>query len=54
MALGSTQPLREAKARNFSVGKARPRRKGDNLIAMCELGALSCNKPMGLHGLLQE
>jgi hypothetical protein len=36
MALGSTQPLTEMSTRKIPGGKARPTRKADNLIAICE------------------
>jgi hypothetical protein len=36
MALGSTQPLTEMSTRDLPVGKGRPVRKADNLIAICE------------------
>jgi hypothetical protein len=34
MALGSTQPLTEMSARNFSGDKKRPARRADNLAAI--------------------
>jgi hypothetical protein len=36
MALGSTQPLTEMRARNLPGGKKRPARRVDNLAAICE------------------
>jgi hypothetical protein len=36
MALESTQPLTELNTRNLPGGKGRPRRKADNLTAICE------------------
>jgi hypothetical protein len=35
-ALGSTQPLTEMSTSNLPVGKGRPVRKADNLIAICK------------------
>jgi hypothetical protein len=36
MALGSTQPLLEMSIRNLPEGKGRPKRKADNITAICE------------------
>jgi hypothetical protein len=36
MTLGSTQSLTEMSTRNLPEGKARPGRKANNLIAICE------------------
>jgi hypothetical protein len=36
MALGPTQPLTEMTISNLPVGKRRPARKADSLIAICE------------------
>jgi hypothetical protein len=36
MALGSTQPLTEMRARNLPEGNGRPARKADNLTAIYE------------------
>jgi hypothetical protein len=36
MALGSTQLLTEISTRKIPEGKARPARKADNLIVICE------------------
>jgi hypothetical protein len=47
MALGFTQPLTETSTRNLPAGKARPARKVDNLIAICE-SIVQFSNPMGL------
>jgi hypothetical protein len=36
MALGSAHPLTEMSTRKLSVGNVRPKRKADNLTAICE------------------
>jgi hypothetical protein len=36
MSLGSTQPIREMSTRNLPGSKGRPKRKADNLTAICE------------------
>jgi hypothetical protein len=54
MALRSTQLLTEISTRHLPGGKGRPRRKSDNLTAICEpVGAPKSHNPLGLHGLLQ-
>jgi hypothetical protein len=37
----------------FTVGKARPVRKPDNLTAICEPGSSTSHNPIGFHGLQQ-
>jgi hypothetical protein len=60
MALGSTQPLKEANTRNLPGGKGRPASKADNFSSpsVCRLsrekvGHSTSHNPVGLHGLLQ-
>jgi hypothetical protein len=49
MTLDFLQALTEMSKRRFSVGKAKPGRKADNLIAICELctrcGILNISQP---------
>jgi hypothetical protein len=52
MALWSSQLLTEMSIRNVPGGKGRPRRKADNLTAICKLtvykcGSLNISQPYG-------
>jgi hypothetical protein len=42
MALGSTQPRTEIRARNLPGGEKRPALRADNLAAICEPNVLKC------------